>query len=281
VKERAPWRSALHRVIFGAETPAGRWFDVILIFSILASVAVVMLDSIQAVQAAHGRLLNGLEWVFTFLFTAEYVLRLLCSPRPRRYATSFFGTVDLVSILPTYLAVLFPAGRFFVVLRILRILRVFRVLKLVQYVGEANVLRRALWASRRKIIVFLFALLTLVVVLGSLMYVIEGEANGFTSIPRSVYWAVVTLTTVGYGDISPQTSPGQMLAAVIMIMGYSIIAVPTGIVTAEMSNAVRVKAGFLRCPGCGAGGHDGDAGHCKFCGTALGSSRDREKGMSE
>jgi voltage-gated potassium channel len=281
VKGRAPWRTALHRVIFGAETPAGRWFDVILIFSILASVAVVMLDSIQTVQSAHGRLLNSLEWFFTFLFTGEYVLRLLCSPRPGRYATSFFGVVDLVSLLPTYLAVLFPAGRFFIVLRILRIMRVFRVLKLVQYVGEANVLRRALWASRRKIIVFLFALFTLVVVLGSLMYVIEGEANGFTSIPRSVYWAVVTLTTVGYGDISPRTNLGQMLAMVIMILGYSIIAVPTGIVTAEITYAGREKAGPVRCPGCGAGGHDGDAGHCKFCGAALSDGQARKNGGSE
>jgi voltage-gated potassium channel len=281
VKGRAPWRTALHRVIFGAETPAGRWFDVILIFSILASVAVVMLDSVSAVQSAHGRLLKGLEWFFTFLFTVEYVLRLLSSPRPGRYATSFFGAVDLVSVLPSYLAVLFPAGRFFIVLRILRILRVFRVLKLVQYVGEADVLRRALWASRRKIIVFLFALFTLVVVLGSLMYVVEGEENGFTSIPRSIYWAVVTLTTVGYGDISPRTSLGQILAAVIMVMGYSIIAVPTGIVTAEMTYAGREKAGFVRCPGCGAGGHDGDAGHCKFCGTALSGGRARKNGASE
>jgi len=280
VKGRAPWRTALHRVIFGAETPAGRWFDVILIFSILASVAVVMLDSIQTVQSDHGRLLNGLEWFFTFLFTVEYVLRLLCSPRPGRYATSFFGVVDLVSLLPTYLAVLFPAGRFFIVLRILRILRVFRVLKLVQYVGEASVLQRALWASRRKIIVFLFALLTLVIVLGSLMYVIEGEANGFTSIPRSVYWAVVTLTTVGYGDISPRTNLGQMLAMVIMILGYSIIAVPTGIVTAEITYAGKEKIGFVRCPGCGAGGHDGDAGHCKFCGAALSDGRARKNGGS-
>ena len=281
MKGRAPWRTALYRVIFGAETPAGRWFDVILIFSILASVAVVMLDSVSAVQSAHGRLLNGLEWFFTFLFTVEYVLRLLCSPRPGRYATSFFGAVDLVSVLPSYLAVLFPAGRFFIVLRILRILRVFRVLKLVVYVGEADVLRRALWASRRKIVVFLFALFTLVVVLGSLMYVVEGEANGFTSIPRSIYWAVVTLTTVGYGDISPRTSLGQMLAMVIMIMGYSIIAVPTGIVTAEMSRAGRKDVGFVRCPGCGAEGHDGDAGHCKFCGTALSGGRARKNGGSE
>ena len=195
-------------------------------------------------------------------------------------ATSFFGAVDLVSVLPSYLAVLFPAGRFFIVLRILRILRVFRVLKLVVYVGEADVLRRALWASRRKIVVFLFAFFTLVVVLGSLMYVVEGEANGFTSIPRSIYWAVVTLTTVGYGDISPRTSLGQMLAMVIMIMGYSIIAVPTGIVTAEITYAGRERIGLVRCPGCRAGGHDGDAGHCKFCGAALSGGRAREKGDS-
>jgi voltage-gated potassium channel len=262
-------RERLHRIIFEADTPAGRWFDILLIFSILASVSVVMLDSVQSVSLVHGRVLNQLEWFFTLLFTVEYVLRLLCSPRPLRYGRSFFGVVDLLSILPTYLGVLFPAGKYFMIFRILRILRVFRVLKLVQYVGEADVLMRALWSSRHKIVVFLFSVLTIVTICGSLMYVIEGEASGFTSIPRSIYWAIVTLTTVGYGDISPRTSFGQMLASMVMVMGYAIIAVPTGIVTAEMVHGKMRRNGGRLCGACGLAEHDDDALHCKRCGGVL------------
>jgi voltage-gated potassium channel len=269
VKDRSPQRDLLFRVIFEAETPAGRLFDVLLIVTILASVAVVMFDSVQTVSLAHGPLLNRLEWFFTVLFTLEYLLRLFCSPRPLRYASSFFGAVDLLAILPTYLSIFFPAGRYFMVIRTLRILRVFRVLKLVKYVGEADVLVRALWASRHKIVVFVFSVLTMVSIFGSFMYVIEGEASGFTSIPRSIYWAIVTLTTVGYGDISPATNIGQILASMIMILGYAIIAVPTGIVTAEMVHEKRKSSSRRRCGCCGLAGHEEDALHCRHCGTAL------------
>ena len=264
------WRFRLHEIIFGTETPAGRAFDVLLIVSIFLSVGVVMLDSVAAVSAAHGRLLAGLEWFFTLLFTAEYLLRLACVTRPRRYAMSFFGIVDLLAILPTYLTLVLPGAEIFLVIRILRVLRVFRVLKLVQYLGEANLLVRALRASLRKITVFLFAVLCLVVVFGSLIYAIEGEAHGFTSIPKSIYWAIVTMTTVGYGDISPQTSFGQTLAALVMIVGYSIIAVPTGMVTVEIGRQLQShRSGGRSCPGCGAAGHDDDASYCKICGAAL------------
>jgi voltage-gated potassium channel len=288
VPHRSSWRRSLYRVIFEADTPAGRWFDILLIVSILVSVAVVMLDSVQAVRLAHGRALSVLEWFFTLLFTVEYVLRLACSRRPRRYAVSLFGVVDLLAILPTYLSILFPASRYLTVIRVIRILRVFRVLKLVQYVGEAEGLMHALWATRRKITVFLFAILTLVAVFGSLMYVIEGENNGFTSIPRSVYWAIVTMTTVGYGDISPKTGLGQMVAAVVMILGYAIIAVPTGIVTAEMTMAWKRNRVDRTCPGCGLIPHDGDAGYCRRCGSPLaggggkppGDTASREEGRT-
>lgn len=269
MRGRSPRQETLFRIIFEAETPGGRLFDVLLIVSILASLAVVMLDSVRSVSAVHGSLLINLEWFFTILFTLEYLLRLYCNPRPLRYAGSFFGAVDLLSILPTYLSVLFPAGRYFLVIRALRILRVFRVLKLVRFVGEADVLMRALWTSRHKIVVFFFSVLTLASIFGSFMYVVEGEAGGFTSIPRSIYWAIVTLTTVGYGDISPKTSVGQMLASVVMIMGYAIIAVPTGIVTAEMVHERQRRSARYRCEECGLTGHEEDARHCRGCGSAL------------
>ncbi len=264
------WRSRLHEIIFGTETPAGKAFDVLLIVCIFLSVGVVMLDSVAAISAAHGELLTGLEWFFTLLFTVEYLLRLLCVDRPRRYALSFFGLVDLLAVLPTYLTLLLPGAEIFLVIRVLRVLRIFRVLKLVQYLGEANLLVKALRASLRKIAVFLFAVLCLVVIFGALIYAIEGEAHGFTSIPKSIYWAIVTMTTVGYGDISPQTSFGQTLAALVMIVGYGIIAVPTGMVTVEIGRQLRQhRLDNRSCPGCGAVGHDDDASHCKFCGAGL------------
>lgn len=266
---RAPWRTALHEVIFEADTRVGKAFDVLLILSILLSVAAVMLDSVSAIRLRFGTLLYAVEWFFTLLFTVEYLLRLLCVGRPGLYAKSFFGVVDLLAIVPTYLSILVPASRYLLVIRVLRILRVFRVLKLVQYLNETHLLVKALRASRRKIAVFLYTVLTLVVLFGSLMYLIEGEANGFTSIPRSIYWAIVTLTTVGYGDISPGTGPGQVVAAVIMIIGYAIIAVPTGIVTVELSKATKAAVSTQACPECGADGHDSDAEHCKFCGAKL------------
>ena len=219
------WRRVLHEVIFEADTPTGKGFDIVLIFSILASVAAVMLDSIAPVQMQYGRLLYGIEWFFTLLFTIEYLLRLLCVGRPAKYAVSFYGMVDLLAIIPTYLSLVLPGSQYLLVIRILRILRIFRILKLVAYLGEARLLVKALRASGRKITVFLYTVLTLVVIFGSLMYVIEGGESGFTSIPRSIYWAIVTLTTVGYGDIAPQTGIGQTLASVVMILGYAIIAV--------------------------------------------------------
>ncbi len=263
------WRPLLHEIIFEADTPAGKWFDVLLIWSILLSVAAVLLDSVASIRGEHARLLYGVEWFFTILFTVEYLLRLISIGRPVKYAVSFFGVVDLLSILPTYLSLLLPASKYLIVIRILRILRVFRVLKLAQYVREANLLMRALRASRRKIFVFLYTVVTMVIVFGALIYLIEGEENGFTSIPRSIYWAIVTMTTVGYGDISPQTGIGQMVASVIMILGYGIIAVPTGIVTVELSHAVGEEISTQACPECSAEGHDPDAVHCKYCGAKL------------
>ena len=263
------WRHRLHEGIFEADTPAGKAFDVALILAIVASVAAVMLDSMAGIRRVHGPLLLAAEWSFTLLFTVEYLLRLFSVRRPIRYATSFFGVVDLLSVIPTYLSLVIPGSRYLLVIRLLRVLRVFRILKLAQYVGEIRHLDRALRASRRKITVFLVTVLTLVVVLGSLMYVIEGEQHGFTSIPKGIYWAVVTLTTVGYGDISPHTNLGQSLAALVMILGYGIIAVPTGIVTVEFARAFEPEVSTQACPQCAAEGHDPDALHCKLCGAKL------------
>ena len=263
------WQTRLHEIIYEADTPAGRCFDILLILCILLSVAVVMLDSVRAIRLVYGAELYSIEWAFTVLFTVEYGLRLVGIGRPFHYAISFFGVVDLLAILPTYLSLFLPGAQYLLVIRLLRVIRVFRVLKLVQYLNEARMLIRALRASRRKITVFLFAVLTLVVILGSLMYMIEGGANGFTSIPRSIYWAIVTLTTVGYGDISPQTATGQILAAAIMILGYGIIAVPTGIVMAEFAQAFRKGVSTQACPQCSAEAHDEDAVYCKYCGARL------------
>ncbi|MBN2181515.1 MAG: ion transporter [Sedimentisphaerales bacterium] len=259
----------LFEIIFEADTPAGKWFDIVLIICILLSVIVVMLDSVSSIRADYGRILYGLEWFFTVLFTVEYILRLLCVGRPIRYAASFYGIIDLLAILPTYISLVFFGSRYLAVVRVLRVLRIFRVLKLGHHTKEAAVLKKALYASRRKILVFLFVVMTLVVIIGSLIYVIEKEQSGFTSIPRSIYWAIVTLTTVGYGDISPQTGLGQFLAAIVMILGYSIIAVPTGIVTVELSQAHKELLTTQACPNCSAEGHDADAEYCKFCGTKL------------
>ena len=263
------FRTRLHEIIFEADTPAGKLFDVLLIVSILASVVLVMLDSVSSIQQLSGKLIYLGEWFFTVLFTIEYLLRLYCVGRPFSYATSFYGVVDLMAVLPTYLSFFFPGTQYLLVIRILRVLRIFRVLKLVQYLGEARQLRSALYASRRKIIVFLLTVLALVIIFGSLMYIIEDPASGFTSIPQSIYWAIVTLTTVGYGDISPHTGLGQTIAAIIMIIGYGIIAVPTGIVTAELTQVYKKSVSTQACPQCSAEGHDPDAKHCKYCGAGL------------
>lgn len=264
------WRHRLHTVIFEADTPAGRAFDLVLIACILASVGVVMLDSMEGPNARYGETLFVLEWVFTGLFTIEYILRLLCLRRPLRYAGSFLGVVDLLAILPSWLDLLLPGTRFLLAIRILRVLRVIRVLKLAHYIEEARLLGEAFRKSGRKIGIFLLFFLSLMVILGSLMYLIEGPEHGFTSIPRSIYWAIVTVTTVGYGDISPQTPLGQALAAMAMILGYAIIAVPTGVFSVEMSRTMLNKTVSTQaCPDCGAEGHASDARHCKACGAAL------------
>ena len=261
-------RGRLHEVIFEADTPAGKAFDVSLLALILLSVLAVMLDSVSWVSEAYGDRLRVVEWVFTIAFSIEYLLRLYSVRRPLRYAFSFFGLVDLVAIIPTYLSLFVAGTQSLLVIRALRLLRVFRVLKLAQYLGEADEFLRALRASRAKITVFLGTVLTVVLIMGALMYLIEGEESGFTSIPTSMYWAIVTMTTVGYGDITPTTVFGQMLSALLMILGYGIIAVPTGIVSAELvrvPKAVSTQA----CPSCSAEGHDHDATHCKFCGHKL------------
>ncbi len=266
---RSSWREKLYVIIFGSDTPAGKLFDLLLIVAIAASVSVVLLDSVKSVSDDYGEALHLAEWFFTLLFTAEYVLRILCVERPKKYVFSFFGAVDLLSILPTYFSILLPGTEFMIIIRALRILRVFRILKLGAYLSEANILLLSLKASRKKIEVFLFTVILMVIIFGSLMYLIEGEEHGFTSIPKSIYWAIVTLTTVGYGDIAPQTPLGQALASLIMICGYGIIAVPTGIVSAEMVKATGVVKEEKICPGCKAVYHDKDAGFCKYCGGEL------------
>ena len=263
------WRAKVHEIIFGADTPAGKAFDIALIVTILLSVVAVMLESVAPVRARYGSVLRITEWVITVVFTIEYILRLLCVGQPARYARSFFGIVDLLAILPTYISFFIPGAQALAVVRVLRILRVFRVLKLVQYVQEARVLRQALANSGRKILVFLFVVFTIVIIVGAMMYLVEGEAAGFTSIPLSVYWAVVTLTTVGYGDIAPVTALGQFLSALLMIVGYGIIAVPTGIVTTELVRGQQGEMTTKACHECSLEGHDADAKHCKGCGAKL------------
>ena len=268
--ERSGWRRELHEVVFEADTRAGRAFDLAVLWLILASILAVLLESVPAVRAAFGRELQWFEWGITILFTLEYVLRLVAVERPLAYARSFFGIVDLLAILPTYLSLFFPGAQSLLVIRSLRLLRVFRVLKLAHFVGEASLLRRALRASSRKIAVFLVTVVTLVLIIGAAMYLIEGPERGFTSIPVSMYWAIVTLTTVGYGDLAPQTVLGRMLASVVMIVGYGILAVPTGIVSAEIAQAgKRTAVSGQTCPSCAREGHATDAAYCKFCGSRL------------
>jgi len=261
-------KNKLYKIIFRSDTPAGKGFDVLLIISILLSVIVVMLDSVQYYNNKYGDILYAMEWFFTLLFTVEYLLRIYCINKSLIYMKSFFGIIDLLSILPTYISIFFPAYRYLTIIRILRVLRIFRVLKLIFYIGEANLLMDALISSRRKIIVFLFFILTLCTIIGSIMYLIEGEANGFTSIPRSIYWAIVTITTVGYGDISPQTELGQLFASFAMILGYATIAVPTGIISAEYTT-MKHKFNNTVCPDCGNEDHEDDAKFCRTCGSTL------------
>ena len=262
-------RARLHEIIFEADTPEGRLFDLLLLVAIVSSVVVVLLESVASVRARVGPTLRAAEWGFTVLFTIEYILRLATVGRPLRYALSVYGVIDLLAILPSYVSLLVPGAQSLLVVRLLRLLRVFRVLKLAEYLHESRTLVQALRASGRKIFVFLLTVVTIVVVVGTLMYVIEGEKNGFTNIPLSIYWAVVTLTTVGYGDLAPSTTAGRALASILMLTGYGIIAVPTGIVTAELTRAANRPISTQACPACGAEGHEHDAVFCRRCGTKL------------
>ena len=266
------WRLRWYTVIFEADTVAGRRFDIGLIALILLSVLVVMADSVHSLHSRFSLTFAALEWCFTVVFTLEYIARLAYSPRPWRYATSFFGVVDLVSVLPTYLALFFPEVHALIDVRVLRLLRVFRVLKLAAYVSEYQILLGALAASRRKILVFLSAVLMVVVVMGTVMYVVEGPTHGFVNIPTSVYWAITTMTTVGFGDITPKTDLGRLISSVMMLLGWGTLAVPTGIVTAEMAvrRQSQESAPTTRtCHACLSEGHRHDARHCFACGAAL------------
>ena len=263
------WRYRWYRRVFHHDAPDERDFDLWLIAAILASVGVVVLDSVPAIKANWHSALYLAEWFFTLLFTAEYVLRLLVVRKPLRYARSFFGVIDLLAILPTFLSLLFPAGASLTVIRALRLLRIFRVLKLVEYSSEAGMLIDALLRSRRKIFVFIATLLTIVVIFGALMYVVEGPAHGFTSIPTSMYWAIVTVATVGFGDIAPGTPFGRFVTSVLIVIGYSIIAVPTGIYTAELARSMQPRRRRVRCEECGLPDHETDAWHCRQCGRVL------------
>jgi len=263
------WRLRLHEIIFEADTPAGKAFDVVLLGLICLSVAAVVLESVGAVRARYGVVLRGAEWVFTLLFTVEYLLRLTSVHRPWRYARSFYGIVDLLAILPTYLSLVISGTHSMAVIRALRLLRIFRVFKLGRYLGEVTALMHALRATRAKIAVFLLAVLTLALIMGTAMYVIEGEDNGFTSIPRGLYWAIVTITTVGYGDLAPKTLLGQAVAAGAMVLGYSLIVIPTGIFAMEMVRTTQRQISTQACPSCSREGHDPDARYCKYCGASL------------
>ena len=266
---QAEWRWRIHEIIVEADTKIGKLFDVVLLFLILFSITAVILESIESVRRDYGTMLRIAEWVVTGLFTVEYLFRLISVRRPLRYVFSFYGLVDLMAILPTYLSILMPGTQSLLVVRALRLLRIFRILKLARYLEEFKALTHALRATRAKIAVFLLTVLTLALIMGALMYVIEGEQNGFTSIPRGMYWAIVTITTVGYGDISPQTLLGQTVAAVAMILGYSLIIIPTGIFAMEMVRTTRKEISNQACPTCGGEGHDTEAVYCKHCGSQL------------
>ena len=265
------WRFRIHEVIFEADTFYGKLFDVSLLIAIILSLIMVMLDSIDWIRADYGYYLDIAEWSITILFSFEYILRVISVKKPSGYIFSFYGIIDLLATLPTYLSLIFVGSQYLVVLRILRLLRVFRIFKLTQYLQESQILVKALKASRVKITVFIGAVMAVVVIIGSLMYVIEGGYNkGFSSIPQSIYWAIVTLTTVGYGDVAPVTVLGKLMASIVMIMGYGIIAVPTGIVSVELARAQPDgEITTQSCPSCSQEGHDEDAEYCKYCGEEL------------
>ncbi len=278
--KQVPWKHKLHEIIYEADTPMGKLFDIILFIIIIFSVILIMLESVKEIDANYHRILLTLEWIVTIFFTIEYIARIVCIKKPTTYIFSFYGIVDFLSTIPLYLSYIFAGSQVFLAVRAFRLLRVFRILKLVQFLGEASQLKRALKASRAKITVFLFAVLIASVMLGTLMYIVEGDEAGFTSIPTSIYWTIVTLTTVGYGDIAPITPQGQLIATIIMLLGYGIIAVPTGIVTSEFGKQSRgpgtkenpgtyVHVNTQSCPTCSKEGHRDDARHCYNCGAVL------------
>ena len=264
------WRFRLHEIIYESNTRAGKAFDVALLIAIFTSIMVVMLDSVESIHQSYGRLLNFAEWGYSILFTLEYILRLISIKRPWRYVFSPLGIIDLIALIPSYLSIFFVGAQSLLVFRALRLLRVFRIFKLSRFLTEINFLTVALKGSLRKISIFLLTVLSLTVILGSIMYLVEKRENGFSNIPESIYWAIVTITTVGYGDISPVTPMGKFVASVVMLIGYAIIAVPTGILTHDLATAARQKKELPEsCPTCGREGHDSDATFCKYCGSAL------------
>ena len=265
----------LYVTIFGTHTKAGRIFDISLIVAIITSLVVLVLGTIEPYASRYRTELALIEYLFTALFTVEYLLRLYCSPKPAAYAKSFYGVVDLLAILPTYLQLIIPNAHFAVIIRLLRVMRIFRVLKLVQYLKDSNMLMRSLFMARRKILIFFSMVAILVTIFGATLYVIEGPDNGFTSIPMSIYWAIVTITTVGYGDIYPVTALGKAVAALVMLLGYSILAVPTGIITSEMNQEMSAHRTLVKCPNCAKTGHENDALHCKHCGSELATPSER------
>ena len=272
------WKAKLHEVIYEADTPMGKWFDLVLLVVIILSVVLVMLESVKEFDARHHAILLALEWIITIFFTIEYLARIICIRKPFHYIFSFYGIIDFLATIPLYLSYLIAGSQVLLAVRALRLLRVFRILKLVQFIGEASQLKEALKASRAKIAVFIYVVLILSVILGTVMYLIESDQAGFTSIPRSIYWTIVTLTTVGYGDIAPQTTVGQLIATIVMILGYGIIAVPTGIVTVEFAKqggkkepgkGPDVQLNTQSCLTCGAEGHRDEARYCYNCGSPL------------
>jgi voltage-gated potassium channel len=267
--ETSALRERIYVIIFGTDTPAGKLFDLLLIYAILFSVVIVIVDSINTFSLHYGVYLTALEWILTIVFTIEYFTRIYVSPKPWGYIRSFYGIVDLLSILPSYLGLFYAEIGYLLIIRLLRVLRVFRVLKLMRYIGEVNLLARALLSSRRKIFIFFSFVMVLATIFGSLMFVMEGPENGFTSIPRSIYWAIVTITTVGYGDITPHTVIGQLIATMVMLTGYSIIAVPTGIFTAEIAQEMQRERIEKICQNCHKSGHEADADYCRKCGASI------------
>lgn len=262
------WRKQLHTIIYEADTFGGKLFDVFLLIAIGLSILAISLETVPSVRFEYGQTLRTMQWFFTILFTIEYGLRLISVERPWQYTRSFYGLIDFLATFPTYFALLLPGAQALLVIRVLRLLRIFRVFQMATYLQEAEELRHALWVSRQKIVVFLAAVLTAVVIIGTFMYVVEGEESGFTSIPVGIYWAIVTLSTVGYGDVAPVTPLGQMMAAVVMLLGFGIIAVPTGIVSLELARPTEPISGQA-CPACGREGHSRDAIYCKYCAAEL------------